>query len=42
VCKINRDILSGKKLEMRLVKGCCSSHLLIQEVDFLSFGQDVL
>lgn len=37
VRKINHDILSGKKLEMRLVKGCCSSHLLIEEIDFAQF-----
>jgi hypothetical protein len=37
VRKINHDILGGKKLEMRLVKGCCSSHLLIEEIDFAQF-----
>ncbi len=35
--KINQDILSPKKLEMRLVKSCCSSHLLIEEIDFAQF-----
>lgn len=27
--KINHDILSNKKLEMRLIKHCCDSYLLI-------------
>lgn len=35
--KINLEILSPKKLEMRLVKGCCNSHLLIEEIDFAHF-----
>jgi hypothetical protein len=37
VRKINGDILAPRKLEMRLVKGCCTSHLLIEEVDFAHF-----
>ena len=35
--KINQDVLGPKKVEMRLVKGCCSSKLVIEELHFDQF-----
>jgi hypothetical protein len=35
--KINQDILEVRKLEIQLVKECCDSYLLIEEVDFARF-----
>ena len=43
IAKLNRDVLGNSKLQMRLVKKCCDSFLMIEERDFAEFelgGQD--
>lgn len=37
IVRINKDVLGNSKLEMRLVKKCYDSYLLVEERDFSGF-----